>query len=120
VSKSILRLVSPNFTSIKKEIPCCAKKGLVVIGGCSHPGIVSMTRKAMNISGVNKVYAIIGGFHLIDADGQRIKNTIDAIKEMDIEKIYTGHCTGLKAEAMLLEEFKDKFNKLHSGKIITL
>jgi len=96
------------------------EKGLVVIGGCSHPGIVSMTRKAMNISGVNKVYAIIGGFHLIDADGQRIKNTIDAIKEMGIEKIYTGHCTGLKAEAMLLEEFKDKFNKLHSGKIITL
>ena len=96
------------------------KKGLVVIGGCSHPGIVSMTQKAMRISGIDQVYAVIGGFHLIDADEERIQKTAEAFKELEVKKIYTGHCTGLRAETILAEEFKRNFEKLHSGKVIEI
>ena len=96
------------------------EKGLIVIGGCSHPGIVSMIKKTINVSGIDKVYAVIGGFHLIDADVQRIQSTIEAFKKMGIRKIYAGHCTGLKAEAMFSKEFGEAFEKLHSGKVIFL
>jgi len=94
------------------------KKGLIVIGGCSHPGIVSMTRKAMRISGIDRVYAVIGGFHLIDANDERIQNTVNALKRMGVRKVYTGHCTGLKAESMFANEFGKDFEKLHSGKVM--
>lgn len=96
------------------------KKGLVVIAGCSHPGIVSMIQKAVNISGVEKVYAIVGGFHLISAGDERILRTVKKLKEYGPEKVYTGHCTGLKAEAVFLEQFGERFEKLHAGKIINL
>ncbi|ADC69753.1 conserved hypothetical protein [Methanocaldococcus sp. FS406-22] len=62
------------------------EKGLVVISGCAHPGIVSMVQKAINISGVNKVYAVIGGFHLIEADDKRIVSTIKALKTLGVKK----------------------------------
>ncbi|WP_301281848.1 MBL fold metallo-hydrolase [Thermococcus aggregans] len=96
------------------------KKGLVVIGGCSHPGIVSMTRKAIKISGIDQVYAVVGGFHLISADEERIQKTVEAFKELGVKKIYTGHCTGLRAEATFAREFGKNFEKLHSGKVIEI
>jgi len=95
------------------------EKGLVVISGCAHPGIVSMVKKAINISGVNKVYAVIGGFHLIEADDERVISTIKALKKLGVKKIYTGHCTGFKAENMFIKEFKENFDRLHAGKIIS-
>jgi 7,8-dihydropterin-6-yl-methyl-4-(beta-D-ribofuranosyl)aminobenzene 5'-phosphate synthase len=94
------------------------ENGLVVISGCAHPGIVSMVKKAINISGVNEVYAVIGGFHLIEADDERIISTIKALKHLGVKKIYTGHCTGFKAETMFIEEFGKDFDRLHAGKVI--
>jgi len=95
------------------------KKGLIVIGGCSHPGIVSMAQKATKISRIDQVYAVIGGFHLVDAEDERIQNTVNALKKMGVKKVYTGHCTGLKAESMFANEFGKDFEKLHSGKVMT-
>jgi 7,8-dihydropterin-6-yl-methyl-4-(beta-D-ribofuranosyl)aminobenzene 5'-phosphate synthase len=79
-----------------------------------------MVKKAINISGVNKVYAVIGGFHLIEADNERIVTTIKALKKLGVKKIYTGHCTGFKAENMFIEEFKEDFDRIHAGKVISL
>ncbi len=94
--------------------------GLTVIGGCSHPGIVSMTERAKKISNINEINSIIGGFHLKGAEKTRIQKTVDTLDEKDAKKIITGHCTGLKAEAKFLEVFEDRFEKLHSGKRIEL
>ena len=94
------------------------KKGLVIIAGCSHPGIVSMVQKAIKISGINQVYAAIGGFHLIDAEDKRIRHTASALKEIGIKKVYTGHCTGFRAEKVFADEFGRDFERLHSGKIM--
>ncbi len=95
-------------------------KGLVVITGCSHPGVASIVNKAVTLTNIEKVYAVIGGFHLINASKQRIIQTIEKLKELGVEKIYTGHCTGLRAEALFLEEYGSNFEKLHAGKIITI
>lgn len=91
--------------------------GLIVIGGCSHPGIVSIVQKAVNISNVSDILAVIGGFHLINASEQRIMTTIRSFREMGVQRVFTGHCTGLKAEARFLEEWGENFERLHSGSI---
>ncbi|BAA29968.1 MBL fold metallo-hydrolase [Pyrococcus horikoshii] len=96
------------------------RKGLVVLAGCAHPGIVSMVKKAIKLSGNDKVYAVLGGFHLINAEDSRIEKTVEAFKELEVKKVYAGHCTGLKAESRFAQELGDRFEKLHSGKIIEI
>jgi metal-dependent hydrolase (beta-lactamase superfamily II) len=57
---------------------------------------------------------------LIDADEDRIAKTAQALRELDVEDLYVGHCTGLRGEAHLLGLFKDRLHKLHSGMRIDL
>jgi 7,8-dihydropterin-6-yl-methyl-4-(beta-D-ribofuranosyl)aminobenzene 5'-phosphate synthase len=95
-------------------------KGLVVVVGCSHAGIVNIIRHARKITGVEKVAAVIGGFHLIEASKERIQKTAAALKEMDIELLAPGHCTGLKASAEIARELGNRFAQLHVGKIVDI
>jgi 7,8-dihydropterin-6-yl-methyl-4-(beta-D-ribofuranosyl)aminobenzene 5'-phosphate synthase len=90
--------------------------GLVVVSGCSHAGIVSIVKKAIEITGSESIRAVIGGFHLVDAKRERITQVIKSLKDLKAGKIYTGHCTGLSAECMFLKEFGDNFEKLYCGK----
>ncbi len=95
-------------------------EGLVVIGGCSHPGIVSMVRKAIKITNVEKIRAVIGGFHLVNASEERIRRTGEDLRNLGVEEVYTGHCTGLRAECEFSREFGERFHKLHAGMVIDL
>jgi 7,8-dihydropterin-6-yl-methyl-4-(beta-D-ribofuranosyl)aminobenzene 5'-phosphate synthase len=96
------------------------KKGIAVITGCSHAGIVNIVQQAIRLTGENKVCAVIGGLHLIDADEDRIARTAQALKELQVQELYVGHCTGLRGEAHLLGLFKDRLHKLYSGMSIDL
>lgn len=93
-------------------------EGLVVISGCSHAGIVSIVKRSVNLTGDQKIRAVIGGFHLISAEEDRIFKVIESLKNMKVGKIYTGHCTGLDAECIFRREFGSGFEKLNCGKII--
>jgi 7,8-dihydropterin-6-yl-methyl-4-(beta-D-ribofuranosyl)aminobenzene 5'-phosphate synthase len=93
-------------------------KGLFIITGCSHAGIVNIVKHSMEISEVKHIKAVIGGLHLIDAGDDRIEKTVRSLRELGIEKIYAGHCTGFKGEMALYNEFKDDFEKLRCGKVI--
>jgi len=92
--------------------------GLIIVTGCAHAGIVSITERLERITGSRKVKAVIGGFHLIDAEEERIDETVKRMRELGVDKIFTGHCTGLRAECKFLRAFKGDFEKLHSGKIM--
>jgi len=89
--------------------------GIVVVSGCSHAGIISITRRCMDVLDRREVRAVIGGFHLINASKDRISKTVDWFKKLKVREIYTGHCTGLDAEYMIKEAFRDRFHKLYSG-----
>lgn len=93
-------------------------KGLFIITGCSHAGIVNIVKHSMTVSGIRKVKAVIGGLHLIDASDDRIKKTVKGLRELGVERIYAGHCTGFKAEMKLFKEFRNNFEKLQCGKVI--
>ncbi len=93
-------------------------EGLFVISGCSHAGVVNIVKQSVKISQVEKVRAVIGGFHLIDASEDRIRKTAKALKDLGVEKVYTGHCTGFNGEMAIYGEFKEDFVKLQCGKVI--
>ena len=72
-------------------------KGLVILSGCAHSGIVNTVNHAREISGVDKVCAILGGFHLARANDSEIRRTVDAIKACQPKLIVPSHCTGFRA-----------------------
>lgn len=71
-------------------------KGIVILLGCSHPGFLNMI-STIGETFNEKVYAIIGGSHLVEADDSRIKKSIEYLNKLDIEMIGLSHCTGEKS-----------------------
>jgi 7,8-dihydropterin-6-yl-methyl-4-(beta-D-ribofuranosyl)aminobenzene 5'-phosphate synthase len=90
-------------------------KGLVIVTGCSHAGIVNIAKHAMELTGCEKIEGIIGGLHLIDAPDGRIKRTVEELSKLNPEWICAGHCTGFKAQVELYLAFKERFSPLHTG-----
>ena len=85
-------------------------KGLVIVSGCAHAGIVNTVLHARKIAGVEKVHAVIGGFHLSGpAFEPIIEKTIEALKEMNLKMIVPMHCTGWKAIQSFARAFPDAF-----------
>jgi 7,8-dihydropterin-6-yl-methyl-4-(beta-D-ribofuranosyl)aminobenzene 5'-phosphate synthase len=84
-------------------------RGLVVIGGCCHPGIVNMVRYAQKLTGIPQVSLVIGGFHLTPHGDEVIQKTIQGLKEFNPELIMAGHCTGFQALTKLAAAFPDNF-----------
>lgn len=70
-------------------------RGLVVITGCGHAGIVNTVRQAMEASGVRKVHAVLGGFHLAPTDDGYVKQSVAELKAMDPDVVIPMHCSGL-------------------------
>lgn len=93
-------------------------KGLVVITGCAHAGVVNTVRHAQEILKTEKVYAVLGGFHLINADDERIQATVIDLAEFNPEFLGPCHCTGEKATRKLKEAFGDKCRPLKTGDVL--
>ena len=95
-------------------------KGLAVISGCAHSGIINTLRHAQKIASVNDIYAVIGGFHLEKANDEQIKSTIDELKRLSPKIIAPCHCTGLKAINHLINSFGNQCKPLRTGDILKL
>jgi len=90
-------------------------KGLVIVTGCSHAGIVNIARHAIELTSCEKIEAIIGGLHLVEAPDGRIKRTGEALSKLNPAWICAGHCTGFKAQVELYLVFAERFSPLHTG-----
>lgn len=86
-------------------------KGLVILTACGHSGIINTINYAKKITGISKVHAVIGGFHLPAGGiyGEAIEPTIKEIEKINPNYIVPCHCTGLKATNRLIETFPEKF-----------
>ncbi|KXT11960.1 hypothetical protein AC579_1010 [Pseudocercospora musae] len=73
-------------------------KGVVVFTGCSHAGVVNASRHAVELSGGAPLYAVMGGYHLADAECTKIQSTVADLKALDAQFLLTGHCTGWRAK----------------------
>jgi 7,8-dihydropterin-6-yl-methyl-4-(beta-D-ribofuranosyl)aminobenzene 5'-phosphate synthase len=83
--------------------------GLVVALGCAHRGMVNTLEFARQITGEERIVAVVGGTHLGPASEDQLQETIGALKGLGIGKLGVSHCTGLKAAARLAHEFGDAF-----------
>jgi len=85
-------------------------KGLVIVSGCAHAGIVNTVLHAKKITAVNEVYAVIGGFHLSGPMFEPIiEKTVEALNKMNLKMIVPMDCTGWKAIQRFAEAFPDSF-----------
>ncbi|MBK1661521.1 MBL fold metallo-hydrolase [Paracraurococcus ruber] len=69
-------------------------RGLVVITSCGHAGIINTVRRAKQVSGVDTVYALVGGFHLAVASEDYLNKVVTELKTLDIQHIFPMHCSG--------------------------
>jgi 7,8-dihydropterin-6-yl-methyl-4-(beta-D-ribofuranosyl)aminobenzene 5'-phosphate synthase len=84
-------------------------KGIVVASGCAHRGIVNCVKQAQKMTGVEKVHAVLGGFHLTGAKPEVVQRTIADIKATYPEYIIPTHCTSFPAIASFAKEMPDQF-----------
>ena len=95
-------------------------KGLVVLSGCSHSGIVNTVTHARKVAGVKKVHAIMGGFHLGGPLFESIvEPTTEGLRAFSPDYVIPCHCTGRKAIMHIEKEMPDQFILNMSGTTLT-
>ena len=96
-------------------------KGLVIISGCAHAGIINTIHYVQQITGTTKVYAVFGGFHLAGKEFEkRIMPTIGELIQINPELIVPSHCTGWRALYAIHEKFSEAFVANSVGNLYVL
>jgi 7,8-dihydropterin-6-yl-methyl-4-(beta-D-ribofuranosyl)aminobenzene 5'-phosphate synthase len=90
-------------------------RGLVILTACSHRGVVNTIKQAQAASGVTKVYAVIGGFHLAPYAEDYVRQTIAALKEMDVDYVIPLHCSGEVFYELAKAEMPTKLLRSYTG-----
>ncbi len=95
------------------------EKGLVIITGCAHPGIVKIAKTAKDL--INEdILLVMGGFHLEWATKGKIENIIMALKELNVKYVAPCHCTGDNARALFAEHFGQRYVNIGAGRVIAI
>ena len=93
------------------------EKGLVIVTGCSHPGIISILKRSKEILN-KKIYLVFGGFHLLNHTDAQIKNIIQEFKSLGVEKCGATHCTGDKAISLFKEAYGENYVSMGVGQVL--
>lgn len=95
-------------------------KGLVVLLGCAHSGIVNTLIRAREVAREDRIFAVLGGTHLGFSTPEQLERTIEALKELGVERMGVSHCTGLPAAGRLAAEFGSRFFYNNVGTVTEL
>lgn len=103
------------------------ERGLAVFNSCSHTGIVNIVRGVLEQFPGRKVHAVVGGFHMfskgetgMNCPPEHVYQVAAALEELGVEAVYTGHCTGGPALALLQERFGPGCRALSTGQVLEL
>jgi 7,8-dihydropterin-6-yl-methyl-4-(beta-D-ribofuranosyl)aminobenzene 5'-phosphate synthase len=111
----------PLGSSIKEQsLIINSEKGLIIITGCAHPGVINIIKKAKEMFPDKTLYLAMGGFHLSEASDSELKNIISDFRELGVQKVAPCHCSGEKCRELFKEEYKDDFIENGAGKIIEI
>jgi 7,8-dihydropterin-6-yl-methyl-4-(beta-D-ribofuranosyl)aminobenzene 5'-phosphate synthase len=94
--------------------------GLVVVLGCAHRGTINTLYHARNVTGVETIYCVIGGTHLIRASELQMEMTIATLREFGVQRLGVSHCTGMPAAMRLAQEFGPGFFFNNSGSVVAV
>ncbi len=98
------------------------EKGLIIVLGCAHSGMINTIEHARKITGKDRIFGVVGGTHLGfgGVRRERLARTIEALKGYNLKLLAVSHCTGLLAACELAGKFKDRFLFNNAGTIIEL
>ncbi len=94
------------------------EKGLFIILGCCHSGIINTLSYIVQKMGQRHIYAVIGGTHLGPVSDEQRRKSIYALKAFDIERLGVSHCTRLETASQLASEFGDRFFFCNVGTVV--
>lgn len=94
-------------------------KGLVVITGCSHPGVMEIAKRAKDHLG-REVYMICGGMHLLEMSETQVRDVIAELKSLGVQKTGPTHCTGEKAIGLFKEAYGNGFVEMGVGRVVQI
>ena len=107
-------------TYIKEEsLIIKTSRGLIVITGCAHPGVVNVVKRAKELLS-SEVYLVLGGFHLCWMSVSQVKRVIKGVKKEGIRKVAPCHCSGDLARKQFEEAYGKDFILVGAGKTITI
>ena len=89
--------------------------GLVVALGCAHRGVLNTLELGRRLTGLEKVYLVLGGTHLLAADARTMEATIAGLRSAGVQWLGVSHCTGGPAAVMLAQAFGERFFYNHAG-----
>jgi 7,8-dihydropterin-6-yl-methyl-4-(beta-D-ribofuranosyl)aminobenzene 5'-phosphate synthase len=92
-----------------------ADRGVIVVLGCAHAGVISTLRYVQQITHGRPVQAVIGGMHLIHASTKRIETTIHELHQQKVQRLTLAHCTGVGATVALWNAFPRRCDACHVG-----
>ena len=90
-------------------------RGLVVITSCSHRGVVNVLKRAVEVSRIKKVHAVMGGFHLAPHKEEYVRETVAALKAIEPDYVIPMHCTGEAFIEIVQQEMGGKFIRSYTG-----
>jgi 7,8-dihydropterin-6-yl-methyl-4-(beta-D-ribofuranosyl)aminobenzene 5'-phosphate synthase len=94
-------------------------RGLVVISSCGHAGIINTLRRAQQVSGVEKIYALVGGFHLAPAPDDYLHQVMAELKQFDLEHVIPMRCSGQNFINLAAKEMPEKLVICGTGSSFT-
>lgn len=94
-------------------------RGLVVITSCGHAGIINTLRRAQEVSGVDKIYALVGGFHLAPAPDAYLRKVMAGLNKFDLEHVMPMHCSGQNFVDLAQQEMPEKLVLCGTGSSFT-
>jgi 7,8-dihydropterin-6-yl-methyl-4-(beta-D-ribofuranosyl)aminobenzene 5'-phosphate synthase len=112
-------LVQDTFIGEQTLVAHVRDRGLVVVTSCSHRGIVGICRHATRVSGVPKIHAVIGGFHLSGLDAERIDRVVEALRGFGVDYLVPQHCTGAEALVRIAQQMGKELVVSSTGSTFT-
>ena len=107
--------VEPDLILDDQSLILHTSKGILLLLGCAHAGIINVINHAMSMTGQDDILAVIGGTHIgLSGDAQR-EQTIEALQNYKIQHVIPSHCTGLEAMARMRNALGDRFQFSHVG-----
>ncbi len=94
-------------------------RGLVVISSCGHAGIINTLRRAQEITNIDKIYALVGGFHLAPAPDDYLTRVMAELKKFDLEHVMPMHCSGQNFIDLAKREMPEKLVLCGTGSTFT-
>ena len=92
-------------------------RGLIMVTGCAHPGIVAMIGRAREITG-REVLLAMGGFHLVATEGDALSEVVAGFREAGVRCAAPCHCSGDQAREAFSEAYGDKYVELSVGSVV--